>query len=63
MVITLDGSEAARTTVARTVPAAFPATEFLDVGIDLGSSVSPAYAARRPFAFDGAIETVKVAQQ
>ena len=32
VVITVDGAEAARTTVARTVPAAFTATESFDVG-------------------------------
>jgi arylsulfatase len=62
VVITLDGAEAARTTVARTVPAAFTATESFDVGIDLGSPVSPAYAERRPFAFEGSIEQVEVTQ-
>ena len=58
--ITVDGAEAARTTVARTVPAAFTATESFDVGVDLGSPVSPAYAERRPFAFDGSIRQVEV---
>ena len=60
--ITIDGEEAARTTVQRTVPAAFTATEAFDVGADLGSTVSLFYEARRPFAFDGKIEEVKVWQ-
>ena len=60
--ITVDGAEAARTTVARTVPAAFTATESFDVGVDLGSPVSLAYAERRPFAFDGSIRQVEVSQ-
>ena len=55
VVITVDGAEAARTTVARTVPAAFTATESFDVGVDLGSPVSQAYADRRPFPFDGSM--------
>lgn len=62
VVITMDGAEMASTTVDRTVPAAFTATESFDVGVDLGSPVSPAYANRRPFAFDGSIETVTVTQ-
>ncbi len=62
VVITIDGAEAARTTVDRTVPAAFTATELFDVGLDLGSPVSRAYAETRPFAFDGSITQVEVTQ-
>ena len=47
----------------RTVPAAFTATESFDIGVDLGSTVSLAYEDKRPFAFDGKIEQVKVSQQ
>lgn len=46
---------------AHTVPLAFTASETFDVGIDLGASVSEAYAKRRPFPFNGTIHTVKVA--
>jgi arylsulfatase len=60
VVIRVDGQEAARTTVGRTVPAAFTASETFDVGTDLGSPVSLDYEERRPFAFNGAIEGVKV---
>jgi hypothetical protein len=60
VVLTVDGQEVARTTVARTVPAAFTASETFDVGTDLGSPVSRDYYARRPFAFDGTIATVSV---
>ncbi len=60
--ISVDGAEAARLTVDRTVPAAFTATESFDVGVDLGSPVSRAYAERRPFAFDGTIGTVTITQ-
>lgn len=63
VIIRVDGKEAARTTVARTVPAAFTASETFDVGTDLGSPVSLDYEARRPFAFDGTIEEVKVELQ
>jgi arylsulfatase A-like enzyme len=60
--ITIDGKEAATTTVSRTVPAAFTATESFDIGVDLGSPVSQAYADRRPFPFTGKIAEVHVSQ-
>jgi arylsulfatase len=60
VVIVVDGKEAIRTTVKRTVPAAFTASETLDVGIDLGAPVSLDYFERKPFAFDGRIESVTV---
>ncbi|MGO7553516.1 arylsulfatase [Rhizobium johnstonii] len=60
VLLKVDGKEVARTTVARTVPAAFSASETFDVGTDLGSPVSHAYAERRPFKFDGKIDAVKV---
>jgi len=60
VVIVIDGEEAARTEVSRTVPVAFTATETFDVGVDLGSSVSQAYAERSPFAFTGSITAMHV---
>jgi len=60
VVLTVDGQEVARTTVARTVPAAFTASETFDVGTDLGSPVSRDYYERRPFAFGGKIDAVSV---
>jgi arylsulfatase len=60
VIIAVDGKEVARVTVARTVPAAFTASETFDVGVDLGSPVSLAYDDRRPFKFDGKIEAVRV---
>ena len=60
VVLKVDGQEVARTTVKRTVPAAFSASETFDVGIDLGSTVSLDYFDRRPFRFDGKIEKVEV---
>ena len=60
VVLTVDGKEVARTTVKRTVPAAFTASESFDVGIDLGSPVSLDYFDRRPFRFDGTISVVDV---
>ena len=60
VVVKVDGQEVARTTVKRTVPAAFSASETFDVGVDLGSPVSIDYFDRRPFAFTGKIEKVEV---
>ena len=60
IVLSIDGKEVARATVRMTVPAAFTASETFDVGIDLGSPVSRDYFERRPFKFDGKIETVRV---
>ena len=60
VVLTVDSMEVARTTVGRTVPAAFSASETFDVGVDLGSPVSLDYFDRRPFKFDGKIASVKV---
>lgn len=56
----LDGDEVANVTVARTVPAAFTASETFGVGVDLGSPVSPDYFERRPFRFEGVIDEVRV---
>ena len=57
IVLTVDGKEVARTLAKMTVPAAFTASETFDVGVDLGSPVSRDYFERRPFKFDGKIET------
>ncbi|KMO83877.1 arylsulfatase [Mycolicibacterium chlorophenolicum] len=56
----VDGSEVATVVVARTVPAAFTASETFGVGVDLGSPVSPDYFDRRPFRFSGTIASVDV---
>jgi hypothetical protein len=60
VVLSVDGAEVGHTTVKRTVPAAFTASETFDVGTDLGSPVSLDYFERRPFAFNGTIENVTV---
>ena len=60
VVLKVDGQEVAHTTVKRTVPAAFSASETFDVGVDLGSVVSLDYFDRRPFRFNGKIEKVEV---
>lgn len=56
----VDGKQVAQAELKRTVPAAFTASESFDVGADLGSTVSPDYADRRPFEFNGKIGMVKV---
>ena len=60
VILLVDGQETARTNVKRTVPAAFTASETFDVGTDLGSPVSLDYFDRRPFRFEGKINTVNV---
>jgi arylsulfatase len=58
--ISVDGEDALRVDVKRTVAGAFSASETLDVGMDLGSPVSLDYFDRAPFRFDGSIEKVEV---
>ncbi len=59
LTVGLDGREVASARVERTVPAMFSFSETFDVGKDLGSPVSLAYADRKPFAFTGTIESVR----
>lgn len=61
--LTVDGTLVAEMTTKRSVPAAFTASETFDVGVDLGSPVSPSYEERRPFEFQGQIKSVSVEQQ
>jgi arylsulfatase A-like enzyme len=60
VVITVDGTEIGKAELKRTVPAAFTASETLDIGVDLGSTVSGSYFDRRPFEFSGKIGRVQV---
>jgi len=60
VILRVDAQEVARTTVKRTVPGAFTASETLDIGVDLGSPVSLDYFDRAPFKFDGKIDKVTV---
>jgi len=60
VVLKVDGKEVASTTVKRTVPAAFTASETFDVGVDLGSPVSLDYFDRAPYPFTGKISRVEV---
>lgn len=59
-IVKVDGKEIGKAELKRTVPAAFTASESLDVGIDLGSTVAESYADRRPFEFNGKIGAMKV---
>ncbi|MFT5701266.1 MAG: arylsulfatase A-like enzyme [Desulforhopalus sp.] len=58
--LTVDGKEVGQTSLKRSVPLIFTASETFDVGVDLGSPVSINYDDRRPFGFDGKIKTVNV---
>ena len=60
VVLKVDVQEVTRTTVKRTVPAAFSGSATFDIGVDLGSTVSIDYFDRRPFRFNGTIEKVAV---
>lgn len=49
--------------IAQVVPSRYSATETLDIGMDLGATVSPVYREEAPFAFTGSIEQVSVELQ
>jgi arylsulfatase len=61
--LVVDGREVGKVELKRTVPAAFTASETFDVGVDLGSTVSLDYYAKRPFPFTGKIHEVRVELQ
>jgi len=54
----INGTEVGRGELENVVPARFSATETLDIGSDLGSTVSPTYVA--PHAFSGEIKRVRI---
>ncbi|WP_146372269.1 arylsulfatase [Symmachiella macrocystis] len=56
----VDKKQVGQVELKRTVPVAFSASESFDVGADLGSTVSLDYFDRRPFEFNGSIQSVKV---
>lgn len=56
----VDGVEVATGDIAQVVSVRYSATETLDIGMDLGSTVSRAYEAQAPFAFTGRIDEVRV---
>ena len=56
----VNGDVVAEGIVPISTPIAFTATECLDIGIALGSPVSPDYYDKKPFKFNGTIERVQV---
>jgi arylsulfatase len=56
----INGKVAGEGEIANVTPGRFSATETLDIGMDLGSTVSPDYHDKAPFAFTGTIKEVTV---
>ncbi|MGI3129860.1 arylsulfatase [Halopseudomonas pachastrellae] len=59
-VLSVDGNKVAEGEVAKVVSSRFSATETMDIGMDLGASVSKVYRERAPFTYNGTIEQVVV---
>lgn len=55
----VNGKKVASGKIDMVPPVRYSATETLDIGMDLGSFVSPSYHDKAPFAFNGQIETVE----
>lgn len=60
VVIRVDGREVAKGRVPRTAALAFTANDAFDVGMDSYSPVSEAYYDRKPFRFNGRIDSVQI---
>lgn len=60
IVIRIDGKEVSKGRVPRAAPGSFTANDAFDVGRDSYSPVSLAYFDRKPFAFNGKIQHLKV---
>ena len=56
----INGKLAGEGEIANVVPGRFSATETLDIGMDLGSTVTKDYHDKAPFAFTGTIKNVTV---
>lgn len=56
----VDGTQVGTGPIPMVAPARYSATETMDIGMDLGSTVSRTYAKQAPFAFTGTIEQVEV---
>jgi arylsulfatase len=56
----VNGKSVGKGEISKVAPVRFSATETLDIGTDLGSTVSPAYRKQAPFAFTGTIQEVVV---
>jgi arylsulfatase len=57
----INGKEAAKGTVQRTIPAFFTASETFDVGMDLSSPVANDYFDKAPFVFEGTLKKLHFA--
>ncbi|MFZ1956314.1 MAG: sulfatase/phosphatase domain-containing protein, partial [Desulfobacterales bacterium] len=57
----INGKEAAKGTVQRTVPLIFTASETFDVGMDTASPVADDYFDKAPFAFEGTLKKLHFA--
>ncbi|MEG0835925.1 MAG: hypothetical protein RR413_10825, partial [Christensenellaceae bacterium] len=58
--LSVDGQVIATGNVDKVVGKRYSATETFDIGMDLGSTVSPRYNEKAPFAFTGTIDKVTV---
>jgi len=58
--LSINGQPAGEGRIERVAPVRFSATETLDIGMDLGATVSETYHAQAPFAFTGKINRVTV---
>lgn len=56
----VNGKLVGESQIANVVPGRFSATETLDIGMDLGAAVTPAYRGRGAFPFTGVIEQVRI---
>lgn len=56
----VNGESVGKGEVKNAAPARFSATETMDIGKDLGATVSPAYREKAPFAFTGEIDRVTI---
>ncbi|MCB1499525.1 MAG: hypothetical protein KDK07_06995 [Bauldia sp.] len=56
----VDGETVASGRIDKVAPIAFSTTETMDIGVDLGATVSLAYEHNAPFPFTGQIEKVTV---
>ena len=56
----VDGAQAAQGRIERAVPINWSIDEGLDVGLDHGTPLTEAYAARMPFRFNGRIARVTI---
>lgn len=61
--MTVNGEDIAHGVIELAVPFGFSTTETMDIGVDLGTVVTPSYHDRAPFAFSGDIERVLVTLQ